>query len=64
LPDHGLEARWIECAADALRNGIAKDHAHRLGVGLSKPKPARFFIQRGLGDGLLQQLTVEAERAA
>src|SRR5882724_680697 len=54
LPDRGLEAPGIECAGHALEIGIAEDHAHGLGVGLSEPDPPRFFVQGGLGDGLLQ----------
>ena len=63
LPDRGLEAGRIEIAAHALEIGIVVDHAHGLGVGLAEPHPPRFFVERGLGDGLLQDLAVEAEGA-
>ncbi len=63
LPDHRLEACRIECAADALEIGIAEDHAHGLGVGLSKPEPPRVLVKGGFRDGLLQHLAVDAEGA-
>ena len=63
LPDHGLEALRIEIAVDALEIGIAEDHAHGLGVGLSEPEPPRFLVEGGFRDGLLQHLAVEAEGA-
>jgi hypothetical protein len=61
LPDRGLEAPGIECAADTLEIGIAEDHAHGLGIGLSEPKPPRLLVERGFRDGLLQHLAVDAE---
>ena len=63
LPDRGLEAPGIECAANTLEIGIIEDHAHGLGVGLSEPQPPRFLVKGGFRNGLLQQLTVEAEGA-
>ena len=63
LPDHGLEAGRIEGAVGSLEIGIAEDHAHGFGVGLSEPQPPRFFVKRRLGDGLLQHLAVDAEGA-
>ena len=48
---------------DALEIGIAEDHAHGLGVGLSEPQPPRFLVKGGFRDGLLQHLAVEAEGA-
>src|SRR5258707_7925735 len=63
LPDRGLEACRIECAAYPFEIGIAEDHAHSLGVGLSEPQPPRFLVKRGLGNGLLEHLAVEAEGA-
>ena len=50
-------------AGNALEIGIAEDHAHGFGVGLAEPEPPGFFVQRGLGDGLLQHLAIEAEGA-
>ena len=49
LPDRGLEASGIECAADTLEIGIVEDHA------------PRFLVKGGFRNGLLQQLAVEAE---
>ena len=63
MPDHGLEACRIEGAVGSLEIGIAEDHAHGLGVGLSEPQPPRFLVEGGLGDGLLQHLAVDAEGA-
>ena len=63
LPDRGLEACRIEGAVGALEIGVVEDHAHGFVVGLSEPEPPRFFVQRGLGDGLLQHLAVEPEGA-
>ena len=63
MPDRGLEARGIEGAVGSLEIGIAEDHAHGFGVGLSEPQPSSLLVKRGLGDGLLQHLAVDAERA-
>ena len=63
LPDRGLETGRIETAGDSLEIRIAVDHAHDLGVGLAEPHPPRFFVERSLGDGLLQDLAIEAEGA-
>ncbi len=61
MPDRGLEAPGIECAANTLEVGIIDDHAHGLGLGLSEPQPPRFLVKGGFRNGLLQQLAVEAE---
>src|SRR5205085_1321223 len=63
LPDHSLEALRIEVAADPPEIGIVDDHAHCLGGGLSKPQPSCILVECCLGNGLLQQLTVNAEGA-
>ena len=46
-----------------LKLGSLKIVAHGLFVGLPKPKPPRFLVKRGFGNGLLQYLAVEAEGA-
>ena len=51
------------CAVHSLEIGIAEDHAHGLGVGLSEPQAPRFLVEGGFGDGLLQHLAVEPEGA-
>ena len=63
LPQRGLEARWIERAADALEIGIVEDHPHGFGGRLPEPQPPRLFVKGGLGNGLLQHLAVETEGA-
>ena len=63
LTDHRLEACRIELAVQSPEIGIAVDRAHGLGVGLAKAHAARFFIERSLGNGLLQHLAVKPERA-
>ena len=64
LPDRGLKAGRIEVAGRALEIGIAEDRTHGLGVGLPEPQSPRFFVERSLGDGLLQHLAVDAEGAS
>ena len=63
LPNGRLESLRIEVAVHALEIGVAEDHAHGLGIGLSKSQPARFLVQGCFRDGLLQHLTIEAEGA-
>ena len=63
LPDQELEAPWVERAVDALEVRIAEDQLQGFLVGLSKPKPPRFFVERCFRDGLLKHLAVKPERA-
>ena len=63
LPDDHLETLRVERAVHALEVRVSQDHAHGLGVGLSEAELAGLLIQRCLGDGLLQHLSVEAEGA-
>ena len=63
LADDGLEARRIESAAKPLEIGIGIDHAHGLGVGLPQAELPRLLVECCFGDGLLQHLPVEAQRA-
>ncbi len=66
LADHGLEAVRIEAAADALEVGVAvmiDSAGSRLVATGREPHAARFFIEGGFRDGLLQHLAVEAEGA-
>ena len=63
LPDRGLEAGRVEFSGGSLEIGIAHDRAHGFGIGLSEPQPPRLFIERRLGNGLLQHLAVDAEGA-
>src|SRR6201999_4481335 len=62
LADDGLEACWIEAAAEAPEVGVGIDHAHGLGIGLPQAKLPRLFVERGFGQRLAQYLAVEAER--
>ena len=63
LPDRSLEACGIEGAVGSLEIGIAQDHAPGFGVGLPEPEPLSLFVERGLGNGLLQHLPVKPEGA-
>ena len=63
LPDRSLEAGGVEGTVGPPEIGIAHDHAPGFGVGLSEPQPLSLLVQRGLGNGLLQHLPVNPERA-
>ena len=53
----------IELAVEALEARIVLDDANHVCVRLAEAHAARGFVQRGVGDDLLQHLTVEAELA-
>ncbi len=61
LPDRGLETCRVEIAGNALEVRIGVDRPHDLGVRCPETHPPRFFVQGSFGDGLLQDLAIEAE---
>lgn len=63
LADQLLEAIGVELAVGALEVRILQDRLHGVGVGLAEPEPARVFVERGFGDGLLQHLAIDSDRA-
>ena len=63
LPGHGLEARRVERAIDALEIGIVEDHAHGFVIGLPEAEPPRLLIKGGFRNGLLEHLAIKPEGA-
>ena len=61
IADDGLEALRIELPVHSLEIRIRENDAHGLCVGLSQSELAHLLVERRLGDGLLQHLTVEPE---
>src|SRR5581483_1670811 len=63
LPYQALEALRIERSVDALESRIVHDRLQGLFVRLTEPEPPRFFVKRGLCNGLLKHLPVDTQRA-